>query len=110
MNELFGKSTGDEFSPNFFLEDIYDGIEDDDDGSLSKGLGLLTDGLFGESVALLDTRVIPPSAPGWVGWSNRNGKPLTLMFEFRNVREFDFVTVTSYNLPQSGKLDLIQSD
>jgi hypothetical protein len=94
---------GDEFSPNFFLEDIYDGEESEIDGSLKNGLGLLTDGLFGETVSLVDTRSNPPSAHGWVGWANRDGKPpVTLIFEFKTVREFDHVTMTSYSLTPSG--------
>ena len=108
VNESFSNnnlisSIGDEFSPNFFLEDIYDGDEDEADGTLSRGLGVLTDGLFGETVNLADTRSNPPSAHGWVGWANRDGKPpVTIIFEFKTVREFDFVTITSNSLSQSG--------
>ena len=102
---------GDEFSPNFFLEDIYDGEESEDDGTLKNGLGLLTDGLFGESVSLMDTRSNPPSAHGWVGWANRDGKPpVTLIFEFKTVREFDHVIMTSFSMLPSGIQPFTQVD
>lgn len=99
----YSAPAGDEFAPNFFLEDIYDGDESEEDGSLRKGLGLLSDGLFGETVSLMDTRSNPPSAHGWVGWANRDSKPpVTLIFEFKTVREFDHVTLTSYSMLSSG--------
>ncbi len=38
-----------------------------------------------------------------MGWANRDGKPpVTLIFEFKTVREFDHVTLTSHAMAQSG--------
>lgn len=49
---------GDEFAPNFFIEDVYDGDEqvDEQDGpKLINGLGVLTDGHFGNNITLLES-------------------------------------------------------
>jgi discoidin domain receptor family protein 2 len=44
-----------------------------------------------------------------VGWANRDSKPpVTLIFEFKILREFDHVTLTSNNLPQSGATPFTQ--
>ncbi len=49
---------GNEFAPNFFLEDIYDGDEEEAENSLDgsprlvNGLGVLSDGLFGGNMSL----------------------------------------------------------
>jgi hypothetical protein len=56
VTSFFADFSGDEFSPNFFLSDIYDGDEDEASGILKNGLGVLTDGLFGETVSLVDAR------------------------------------------------------
>ena len=48
---------GDEFAPNFYIEDVYDGDEQVDatDGpKLINGLGFLTDGYYGGNVTLLE--------------------------------------------------------
>jgi discoidin domain receptor family protein 2 len=53
----YSSPPGDEFAPNFYLEDVYDG--DEEAGSdlvgprLVNGLGALSDGLYGGNVSLL---------------------------------------------------------
>lgn len=49
---------GDEFAPNLYIEDVYDGDEQtsqQDGPKLINGLGVLTDGLFGGNVTLLES-------------------------------------------------------
>ena len=49
----------DEFAPNFYLDDIYDGKKDEELGRLVGGLGLLTDGHYGDNVTLHDYGLKP---------------------------------------------------
>lgn len=87
---------GDEFAPNFYLEDVYDGDEDVNDKGgpmLVNGLGVLTDGLYGGNVSLSHSGL--SSAHGWIGWNNKN-RPLTIIFEFGDRQEFESVTLTSF--------------
>ena len=98
----YNAPTGDEFAPNFYLEDIYDGEEkvDSDLGPmLVNGRGLLTDGLYGGNVSLEVANSL--QAQGWVGWNNKN-RPLTLTFEFGQRQEFSSVTLTTYWEPGLG--------
>ena len=49
---------GDEFAPNFFIEDVYDGDEQVDEKhgpKLINGLGVLSDGFYGSNVTLLES-------------------------------------------------------
>ena len=51
---------GDEFAPNFFIEDVYDGDEQVDElegPKLINGLGVLTDGYFGGNVTLVESGI-----------------------------------------------------
>ncbi|TRY62645.1 hypothetical protein TCAL_11961 [Tigriopus californicus] len=82
---------GDEFSPHVFLEDIYDG--DLIQGMNKGGLGVLTDGQFGEPVAFSKHSI--RQAHGWVGWKNQN-RPVELIFFFSQPKEFHSVTLTCY--------------
>ena len=98
----YNAPAGDEFAPNFYLEDIYDGEEkvDSDHGPmLVNGRGLLTDGLYGGNVTLGDANSL--QAQGWVGWNNKN-RPLTLTFEFGQRQEFSSVTLATYWEPELG--------
>ena len=51
----------DEFAPNFYLDDIYDGQREG--GVLSGGLGLLSDGHSGHNVTLHNYGVNPCKYP-----------------------------------------------
>jgi len=87
---------GDEFAPNFFIEDVYDGDEQVDEKhgpKLINGLGVLSDGFYGSNVTLLESGL--SSAHGWVGWNNKN-RPSTITFEFSQRQEFQSVTLTTY--------------
>ena len=55
---MYSAPPGDEFAPNFFIEDVYDGDEkvDDEQGpKLINGLGVLSDGFYGSNVTLLES-------------------------------------------------------
>ena len=52
-------NSSDEFAPNFYLDDIYDGKLNEATNRLEGGLGVLTDGLYGNRVTLSDTRTKP---------------------------------------------------
>ena len=47
---------GEEFSPGVSLEDVYDG--DEEDGMLSGGLGLLTDGVLGKESIFVQQKIV----------------------------------------------------
>ena len=47
---------GEEFSPGVILEDVYDG--DEEEGILSGGLGLLTDGVFGKDSIFVQQKIV----------------------------------------------------
>ena len=49
---------GDEFAPNFFIEDVYDGDEEIDEKhgpKLINGLGVLSDRFYGSNVTLQES-------------------------------------------------------
>ena len=101
-------AASDEFAPNFYLEDIYDGeekvLDQADLGGqtmLVNGRGLLTDGLYGGNVSLQQAASNSLQAQGWVGWNNKN-RPLTLTFEFGQRQAFSSVTLTTYWEPGLG--------
>ena len=52
-------NSSDEFAPNFYLDDIYDGKLNEATNRLEGGLGVLTDGLYGSRVILSDQRIKP---------------------------------------------------
>ena len=52
-------NSSDEFAPNFYLDDIYDGKLNEATNRLEGGLGVLTDGLYGSRVILSDQRMKP---------------------------------------------------
>ena len=52
-------NSSDEFAPNFYLDDIYDGKLNEATNRLEGGLGVLTDGLYGGRVILSDQRMKP---------------------------------------------------
>ena len=52
-------NSSDEFAPNFYLDDIYDGKLNEATNRLEGGLGVLTDGLYGSRVILSDQRIRP---------------------------------------------------
>ncbi|XP_018324989.1 discoidin domain-containing receptor 2-like [Agrilus planipennis] len=86
---------GDKRGPNWeFYDSSYDGFWDD--GRLKHGLGQLTDGKTGSN----DFKVsFYEHSKGWVGWRNdtRNGKPIDVVFEFDEVREFTNVNIFCNN-------------
>ena len=92
--------SSDEFAPNFYLDDVYDGKLDKENKRLEGGLGVLSDGLFGGRVILSDQGINPVhEAHGWVGWrTTKNGRPLVIEFEFggSTPRVFKSVTITTY--------------
>ena len=97
----YNAPAGDEFAPNFYLEDVYDGQEKEDPDlgghqQLFNGRGVLADGLYGGNVSLPHSQ-----AQGWVGWNNKN-RPLTLTFEFGQRQEFTSVTLTTFWQPDLG--------
>ena len=47
---------GEEFSPGVSLEDVYDG--DEEDGMLTGGLGLLTDGVLGKDSIFVQQKIV----------------------------------------------------
>ena len=47
---------GEEFSPGVILEDVYDGEEEE--GILSGGLGLLTDGVLGKDSIFVQQKIV----------------------------------------------------
>ena len=51
--------SSDEFAPNFYLDDIYDGKPNDATNRLEGGLGVLTDGYYGNRVILSDQGIAP---------------------------------------------------
>ena len=48
-----------EFAPNLYLDDIYDGKLNKETNRLEGGLGILTDGVYGGRVILSDEGLIP---------------------------------------------------
>ena len=48
-----------EFAPNLYLDDIYDGRLNKETNRLEGGLGILTDGVYGGRVILSDEGLIP---------------------------------------------------
>ena len=96
----YNAPAGDEFAPNFYLEDVYDGDQKEDpelggQTQLFNGRGVLADGLYGGDVSLKAADSLSYSAQGWVGWNNKN-RPLTLTFEFGQRQEFTSVTLTTF--------------
>ena len=51
--------SSDEFAPNFYLDDIYDGKPNEATNRLEGGLGVLTDGFYGNRVILSDQGIAP---------------------------------------------------
>ena len=51
--------SSDEFAPNFYLDDVYDGNLNKENKRLEGGLGVLSDGLFGGRVILSDQGINP---------------------------------------------------
>ena len=52
---------GDEYAPNFYIEDVYDGeelVSEHEGPKLINGIGMLTDGLFGANVTLLQSGLL----------------------------------------------------
>ena len=47
---------GEEFSPGVILEDVYDGEEEE--GILSGGLGVLTDGVLGNESIFIQQKIV----------------------------------------------------
>lgn len=72
----------------------YDGREDINGGHFIDGLGQLVDGILGD-----DPR-ISSSLTHWVGWTDRN--PLTIIFQFNELRLFNSCTIYSANAPVRG--------
>ena len=58
ISPQYSAPPGDEFAPNFFIEDVYDGDEQVDEKhgpKLINGLGVLSDGFYGSNVTLLES-------------------------------------------------------
>ena len=51
--------SSEEFAPNFYLDDIYDGKLNEETKRLEGGLGVLTDGIYGGRVILSDQGIFP---------------------------------------------------
>ena len=51
--------SSDEFAPNFYLDDVYDGNLNKENKRLEGGLGVLSDGLFGGRVIISDQGINP---------------------------------------------------
>ncbi|OXU17697.1 hypothetical protein TSAR_002230 [Trichomalopsis sarcophagae] len=78
---------------NSNLEDSsYDGSEVN--GTLSNGLGQLTDNVLGDEQEFLSSS----SGNNWVGWGNR--EIVELVFEFKEVREFDNCSIHVAHVPR----------
>lgn len=78
---------------NCNLEDSsYDGKNVN--GTLTQGLGQLTDNVLGDGFEILQSG----NANSWVGWSNREN--VEMIFEFKEVREFDNCSVYVAHIPR----------
>jgi len=88
---------GDQFSPNVYLEDVYDGQEDG--GVLDGGLGLLSDGSIGPPLTFNGQGLV--SASGWVGWTNKK-LPLEISFVFNNFQSLHSVKIATFTRADMG--------
>ena len=70
--------SSDEFAPNFYLDDVYDGNLNKENKRLEGGLGVLSDGLFGGRVILSDQGINPGtlSKSSFSKLANRSAKLL----------------------------------
>ncbi|XP_058799560.1 discoidin domain-containing receptor 2-like [Phymastichus coffea] len=63
-------------------------------GTMSGGLGQLTDNILGDATEIFASS----SGSSWLGWSHR--RLIELVFEFKEVREFDNCSVHVANVPR----------
>lgn len=75
-------------------DNSYDGKLDINGNYLINGMGQLADGMLGED---------PHSSSSlahWVGWTNLH--PVTIIFEFTEIRQFENCTIYAANAPVRG--------
>ncbi|XP_014208529.1 discoidin domain-containing receptor 2-like [Copidosoma floridanum] len=90
---------GERYGPNGCnLEDSsYDG-GNEVNGTLAHGMGQLTDNVIGDSFEILAP--LPSSGSSWIGWMARD--TLDIVFEFKEVREFNNCRIHVAHLPRLG--------
>lgn len=63
-------------------------------GTMSGGLGQLTDNILGEATEIFASS----SGSSWLGWSHR--RQVELLFEFKEIREFDNCSLHVAHVPR----------